>query len=65
VVAAANGTEVKTEIGEATTGRLRIISDSESDSLPSVTVTEQALRKLAFPSPIPNNYLSFLESNKN
>jgi hypothetical protein len=59
VGAAANGTEVKTEIGEATTGRLRIISDSESDSLPSVTVTEQALRKLAFSSPIPNNYLSF------
>jgi hypothetical protein len=47
-VAAANGTKVKTEIGEAITGRLRIISDSESTFLPSVTVTAQALRELVF-----------------
>jgi hypothetical protein len=37
VVAAANGTKVKTEIGEARKGRLRIISDSESTFLQSVT----------------------------
>jgi hypothetical protein len=65
VVAAANGTKVKTEIGEAITGRLRIISDSESTFLPSVTVTAQALRELVFSSLILNNFSFLLESNKN